>query len=106
MLLPKPLTDCGDLRGTIYDFEKSGDILTKHNHTEDNVHITVVARGRFKIYSHDWEMEATTGQVLNFQPNNPHEFMALEDNSRIVNIVKKMGGTPNDTAPYVETQNA
>lgn len=101
MLLPKPLIDCGDLRGTIYDFQRAGDILPKHNHTEDNVHITVVARGRFKVYSHDWEMNAATGQVLNFEPNNPHEFMALEDNSRIVNIVKKMGGTPNDTSPYV-----
>ena len=102
MLSSKPLADCGDLRGTIYDFEKSGDILPKHNHDETNVHITVVARGSFKVYSHDWELTATTGQVLNFEPNNPHEFMALEDNSRIVNIVKKMGGVPNDNTPYVD----
>lgn len=100
MLLPKPLTDCGDLRGVIYDFEKSGDILPKHNHTDDNVHITIVARGKFKIYSHDWEIEATTGQVVNFRANEPHEIMALEDNSRIVNIIKKMGGSVSDPTTY------
>ena len=100
MLSNKPLKDCGDIRGVIYDFEKSGDILPKHNHTEDNVHITIICRGRFKVYSHDWEMEATAGQVLNFQPNHPHEFMALEDNSRIVNIVKKHGGKVNDMTTY------
>ena len=105
MLLPKPLTDCGDLRGTIYDFEKVGDVLPKHNHTENDVHITIVARGKLKAYSHDWELEATPGQVLNFRAGEPHELMALEDNTRIVNIIKKMGGVVNDTTPYVETQN-
>ena len=100
MLSDKPLLDCGDLRGTIYDFEKVGDILPKHSHNESNVHITIVARGRVKVYSHDWELEATAGQVLNFQPNKPHEFKALEDNSRIVNILKKMGGVPADPTTY------
>ena len=100
MLSNKPLLDCGDIRGVIYDFEKAGDILPKHNHNEQNVHITIIARGRFKVYSHDWELEATAGQVLNFQPNNPHEFKALEDNSRIVNILKKMGGVVSDPATY------
>lgn len=105
MLSIKPLADCGDIRGMIYDFEKSGDILPKHNHNEDNVHITVVARGRFKIYSHDWEIEATAGQVVNFRANEPHEFMALEDNSRIVNILKKMGGVMNDPNAYGDPPN-
>lgn len=105
MLLPKPLADCGDLRGTIYDFEKAGDILPKHNHDETNVHITIVARGKLKAYSHDWELEALPGQVLNFRAGEPHELMALEDNTRIVNIIKQMGGIPNDNIPYTETTN-
>jgi len=93
-LLLKPLIGLGDIRGAIYDFEKSGDILAKHNHDETNVHITIVAKGKIKAYSHDWEMEAECGKVLDFRPNEPHEIMALEDNTRIVNIVKNMG-TPN-----------
>lgn len=95
MLLNKPLS-VGDIRGVIYDFEKSGDILEKHVHTEDNVHITIVARGKVKAYSHDWSIEATAGQILDFRPGEPHEIMALEDNTRIFNIIKKFGGTSND----------
>jgi quercetin dioxygenase-like cupin family protein len=96
MLLAKPLENLGDLQGTMYDFEKAGDILAKHNHTQDNVHITIVARGKLKAYSHDWEKEAVAGQLLDFRPNEPHELIALEDNTRIFNIVKKHGGISND----------
>ena len=85
----KLLEGLGDSRGAIYDFEKAGDILEKHNHTADNVHITIVARGKIKTYSHDWEQENTVGQVIDFRPGEPHEIMALEDNTRIVNINKK-----------------
>jgi quercetin dioxygenase-like cupin family protein len=92
MLLANRLENVGDLRGSIYDFEKAGDILPKHSHTEDNIHITIVARGRIKAYSHDWEQEGTAGQIFNFRPEEPHEIMALEDNTRIINIQKKMGG--------------
>lgn len=91
-----PLQDVGDIIGAIYDFASSGDILPKHNHTESTVHITIVARGRIKAYSHDWETEATAGQVLNFRAGEPHELMALEDGTRIINIVKKHGGFLND----------
>jgi len=96
MLLVKQLEDLGDLSGSMYDFEKVGDILPKHNHDENSVHITIVARGKIKAYSHDWEMEAVAGQLLNFRPNEPHEIMSLEDNTRIFNIVKKFGGVSND----------
>jgi len=99
MLSVKRLENLGDLCGGIYDFEKAGDILPKHNHTEDNAHITIVARGKIKAYSHDWSIEATPGQILDFRPNEPHEFMALEDNTRIFNIIKKYGGTSNDYMP-------
>ena len=96
MLLSKALENLGDIKGTIYEFEKVGDVLRKHNHTEDNVHITIVARGKIKAYSHDWEIEAIAGQILDFRPNEPHEFIALEDNTKIFNIIKKHGGTPSD----------
>ena len=96
MLSSKPLEGLGDIRGMIYDFAKAGDILSKHTHTENDVHITIVARGKIKAYSHDWEQEAIAGQILDFRPGEPHEIMALEENTRIFNILKKAGGTPND----------
>jgi len=94
------LENLGDIRGAIFDFEKVGDILPKHVHLEDDVHITIVARGKIKAYSHDWEQTAIAGQILNFVPGQPHELMALEDNTRIFNILKKHNGTPNDGVAY------
>lgn len=96
MLLANKLENLGDIQGMMYDFEKEGDILPKHNHTEDNAHITIVARGKLKAYSHDWEKIAIAGQIMDFRVGEPHELMALEDNTRIINIIKKYGGTPND----------
>lgn len=92
MLLAEQLTGLGDIQGRMYDFEHAGDVLLKHVHTENDVHITIVARGKLKAYSHDWEIEATAGQLLDFRPGEPHELMALEDNTRIFNIVKKYNG--------------
>ncbi len=99
MLLVDRLNDIGDLRGAMYTFERSGDVLPKHNHTENDAHITIVARGKLKAYSHDWSLEATAGQMLNFRAGEPHELMALEDNTRIFNLVKKFGGEIRDLAP-------
>jgi quercetin dioxygenase-like cupin family protein len=90
MLLSNWLNDFGDLRMVRIDFEVAGDVLPKHVHTEDNVHITIVARGRIRAYSHDWSMEANPGDLVNFRPNEPHEIAALEDNTRIFNVLKKM----------------
>jgi len=103
MLSPRPLENLGDIKGTIFDFEKAGDILPKHVHDATSVHITIVAKGRIKAYSHDWEIEATAGQLLDFRPNEPHEIVALEDNTRIFNIIKKFGGMPNE---YIKTSTA
>lgn len=96
MLLGKTLENLGDIVGVMYDFEKAGDILPKHVHDEYSTHITIVARGKIKAYSHDWSQEAIAGQLLDFVAGQPHELMALEDNTRIFNIAKKFGGILND----------
>jgi quercetin dioxygenase-like cupin family protein len=95
MLLDKPF-ELGDIKGTIFDFEFAGDILPKHIHDESNVHITIVCKGKLKAYSHDWEKEALPGQIIDFKVGEPHELMALEDGTRIINILKKHGGITND----------
>jgi quercetin dioxygenase-like cupin family protein len=95
MLSIKSLEGLGDIKGMLYDFPKAGDVLAKHTHTEDDVHITIVARGKIRVYSHDWEIIASAGQLLDFRPNEPHEIVALEDNTRIFNILKKAGVSPN-----------
>jgi quercetin dioxygenase-like cupin family protein len=96
MLLVKQLQNLGDLQGAMYDFEKSGDTLPHHNHDETSAHITIVAKGSLKAYSHDWEKVIMAGQLVDFPAGQPHELMALEDDTRIFNIVKKFGGESND----------
>lgn len=88
MLLDKPLA-FGDIAGTIYDFEHAGDVVEKHSHDENGVHITIVARGKLKASSHDWAVVAEAGQIIDFRPGEPHELMALVDNTRVINIIKK-----------------
>ena len=87
MLQAKPLM-LGKLTGTIYDFPEPGDVLPMHSHTEADVHISVVARGSFRAHGNGWERVVSAGDVLDWRPNEPHEFVALDAGSRLVNIVK------------------
>lgn len=96
---PTFLQNMGQLKGVIYDFEKVGDILPKHIHSEKDAHITIVAKGSIRAYSHDWSIDIPAGKVVDFPPEQPHEFMALEDGTRIVNIVKHYGGFVDDAPP-------
>jgi len=87
MLQAKPLM-LGKLTGTIYDFPETGDVLPMHSHGEADVHISVVARGSFRAHGNGWERVVSAGDVLDWRPNDPHEFVSLEANSRLVNIIK------------------
>jgi len=93
MLSSRPLEDMGDLRGVILDFEYAGDVLPKHVHTPENIHITIVLKGRIRAYSHDWSVEAGPGEpnILKFRAGEPHEIAALADGTRIINIQTAMG---------------
>jgi len=87
LLHPSPLA-LGKLRGTIYDFDNVGDELERHTHTELDVHISIVARGSFKASGDGWETEIKTGALLDWEPGVYHAFVALEPNSRLINIQK------------------
>jgi quercetin dioxygenase-like cupin family protein len=78
----------GKLTGTIYDFDEAGDELPRHVHGEHDIHITIVARGSVKISGDGWETVANTGAVLDWDVGVYHGFVALEPNTRLVNIVK------------------
>jgi quercetin dioxygenase-like cupin family protein len=78
----------GKLHATVYDFDDVGDTLPMHNHTEADVHITIINKGSFKAHGDGWEMELTKGQIVNWDAGQAHELIALEPNSRFVNIVK------------------
>jgi len=78
----------GNLHGMIYDYHEAGDVLPMHTHDETSNHISIVAKGSFKAHGDGWEMTLVTGNVIDWPANQAHEFIALEPNSRLVNIKK------------------
>lgn len=87
MLQTKAIT-FGKLSGAVYDFPEAGDVLPMHQHGEADVHITVVTRVSFKAHGNGWERILKAGDVADWKPNDPQEFVALEADSRLVNIIK------------------
>jgi quercetin dioxygenase-like cupin family protein len=78
----------GIINGSVYDFPKVDDVLPMHTHTEADVHISIVAKGSFKAHGDGWERVLVSGNVVDWPANYPHEFIALEPDSRLVNIRK------------------
>ena len=78
----------GKLTGVVYFFEKTNDVLKRHFHETGMGHITVVSSGSVRIIGDDWEKEIKIGGVIDLPDNQSHEIIALEDNTKIVNINK------------------
>ena len=83
----------GDLRFTIYDFGKVGDVLPPHVHLPEDRsgHVTVVADGRVELITSTERIALSKGDVVDIADGEVHSFEALEPRSRIVNVVKYMG---------------
>jgi quercetin dioxygenase-like cupin family protein len=80
----------GNLQVKVFDFPETDDTLPMHNHGEDTIHITIVSRGSMRIHGDGWEMIAKAGDIIDWEPGKRHEFVALEPNSRCVNIPKNV----------------
>ena len=78
----------GFLTGRLYDFPEINDVLPMHTHGEVGNHISIVSKGSFKAHGNGWEMVITAGNVVDWPANQAHEFIALEPNSRLINITK------------------
>ena len=78
----------GKLTGVVYLFEKTNDVLERHFHEAGMGHITVVSSGSVKIVGDGWEKEVKIGGVIDLPDGQSHEIIALENNTKIVNINK------------------
>jgi quercetin dioxygenase-like cupin family protein len=80
------------LNGNVYLFEKEGDVLAEHYHPKDDGHITFVIKGSVKIESkhlqNNWERVGNIGDFFDIPDDQWHEIIALEDNTKILNIKK------------------
>ena len=78
----------GILHGTRYDFPEVDDVLPMHTHGDMGNHISIVSRGSFRAHGNGWEMTLVAGNVVDWPAGQAHEFVALEPDSRLVNIIK------------------
>jgi len=85
--IAKPYVDAG-LRGMIYTLAATGDGLERHTHTEADVHITVVMQGSIRASGDGWQEQGGAGLVLSFAAGEPHEIVALEPDTKILQLVK------------------
>jgi len=81
------LTEIGNLHLIIYTFHNKGDELPMHDHEEGAAHITIVNAGSIKAYGNGWEKILKPGNIELFAPKQYHAFLALEDNSKVTNII-------------------
>lgn len=90
-LISEPF-EAGDLRGTKHTLEKAGDVFPVHAHGESDVHISVVARGSLRCIGRaaiEGEI-IKAGDVIDWNAGEPHGFVALDDGSVLVNVIKRM----------------
>jgi len=89
--IPTPY-EINSLKGTYYEFPKKEDILGGHYHSQGQGHITIVQSGCVAIRSlyldQAWEKIGKAGDVFDLPDEQWHEIIALEDNSKILNIQK------------------
>jgi quercetin dioxygenase-like cupin family protein len=78
----------GNLSGSLFSFEDVGDTLPMHVHSEETVHVTFILSGMFRIRGGGWEMVSKAGDFVDWKAGQFHEFIALEPNSRCLNIIK------------------
>lgn len=78
----------GTLQVSVYDFAAAGDILPMHVHDAATAHIIIVLRGAIIVRTPSKSETFGSGDILDTQPGEPHEFEAVEPRTRIANIVK------------------
>lgn len=77
-----------ELRFTIYDLD-AGETIPLHMHSAPSAHVTLCPKGRCRASGPWGAMELMPGPVYDFPAHSPHEFVALCDGTRIVNIQKR-----------------
>lgn len=103
MLSVEDLPQFGDIKAHAYNFQFAGDRIEKHVHDENSIHVSIVCKGKVRAFSHDWSVEASAGQILDFNANQPHEIEALVDDTKIINVLKKHNGNFDEPAIGQET---
>jgi quercetin dioxygenase-like cupin family protein len=86
------MLNVGTLAISVFDFAAAGDVLPMHVHDVATAHITLILRGAVRVTTNGTAAIFGAGDILDTHAGQPHEFEALEPNTRITNIVKGIRG--------------
>ena len=66
--------------GTFYTFQQAGAAITLHDHTDTNVHYTVVISGQFSVYrtNENTTLTLNPGDIVGFSANDPHSITCVQ----------------------------
>ena len=98
MLLPKKAERIkyGSATIVVYDFAEPTECIPMHNHLSDleTNHISIVVKGSFICKGSGWQMKVKAGDIVSFDPDQWHEFIAAEKDSKLINVITGPIGTP------------
>lgn len=80
----------GNVHVIVHDGD-TDDILPMHQHNENDIHFTIVARGSVRVHGGVGDKVFRSGAMIDFLPDVTHEFVCLEPNTRFYNILKNVG---------------
>ena len=90
----------GNIFGYVYIFDKRGDGIGMHDHTEEQKHTAIVLKGSISIYGPEkrWEIILRQGEYTELlAEHHPHEVIALEDGSEMLSLL--LQGAPAEHHP-------
>lgn len=76
----------GRLYGIKYTFERLRDQITEHTHVPSQAHNIIVLKGRVWLAERFQVRLLQAGTVLDFEWGEPHQIVAAEDDSQILNL--------------------
>jgi hypothetical protein len=79
------LVHIGPVSGFLYLFDKAGEGLGLHVHDHTDAHNVYVLYGSVRVYGEIPTMELSAGMELPLEWDKPHEILALEDNTMLLN---------------------
>lgn len=98
MLLPKKTERIkyGSATLIVYDFAEPTECIPMHNHAHDvdTNHISIVVKGSFICKGSGWQMTVKAGDIVSFEADQWHEFIAVEKDSKLINVNTGPIGTP------------
>lgn len=98
--------EIGDAVGRVFIFEHRGEGLPMHSHPPSDEHSIRCLAGRVIVWgmrnSHRWEITLEAGGSLLFDSAEPHEIVAVDDGSIIVNDFLHGKPAGYDALPPVE----